>query len=446
MFATMHHTGKIMFIVALILCSTSGHTQGLFENATNQQDSNKKFLLDIGGYGRGSAYGLSPSYDYNNVFAEFAFQGKLSLKRTFLYTDLRFRYGMEFNVLGPTFELKETYVGYQSPKLDLYLGAKIITWGRCDGFNPTDNITPYNYFFLTANPDDQKLSNFLMHTRWHITPALNLELVLIPYYRPSVYRYDLFDLGDYTTFTAPTWPAKTFENGSIAGRFNADFSGVGFSASYFRGFDPYYGFTISSFTMQGLTPQVQLTAKPYQKSTFGADLSVPIGSWIIRAEGTYTHTNDYDTNMYIPNPGFYYVAGVEYSFWNIVAILQYIGHYTLDFVSLDDLPPPQTVEQMVNRELTSFNRKIFYQEKEANHALSLSMSRSFLHETLSAQATGYYNFTSEEWFVRPKIAWKITDHLETSLGGFYSYGPDQSLYYYASDIFNGVFLELKATF
>ena len=46
-----------------------------------------------------------------------------------------------------------------------------------DGFNPTDNITPYDYFFLTANPDDQKLPNILLQAKWYITPKVNFEFI-----------------------------------------------------------------------------------------------------------------------------------------------------------------------------------------------------------------------------------------------------------------------------
>jgi len=435
---------RIHILLSIILFfSVNIFAQSLFESASNASENDKKLLIDLNGYGRGSVYGGSKSFDYSNVFAEFGLQGRLSINKAFLFTDLRFRYGLKFDSVYPDFEMKETYAGYQSDKLDVYFGAKIVNWGRMDGFNPTDNITPYDYFFLSANPDDQKLPNWLLQTKWHITPTINLELVLIPFYRPSVYRFDLFDLGEYTTFTDPALPSRTFKNGSIGGRFNFD---LGFSISYFRGYDPYYGFNVSSLTMDNLVPSIKLTATPYQKNTYGADLAILVGSWIFRGEAAYDQTKDYKNNMQIPNPGLNYVVGVEHSFWNIVTILQYIGYYTVDFVSFDDLPPPQTIDEIITRELTSFNRKIFYQQEKTNHALSLSLSRSFRYETINVEATGYYNFTSEEWFVRPKIGWKINDHLETSIGGFYSEGPNESLYYYASDVLNGAFIELKATF
>jgi hypothetical protein len=253
-------------------------------------------------------------------------------------------------------------------------------------------------------------------------------------------------MGEFTSFTQSTLPAKTFENGSVGTRFNFNLQNVGFSISYFRGFDPYYGFNLSSISMVEMVPSIQLTAQPYLKNTIGADFSLPIGSWIVRGEAAYNITKDYEENMYIPNPGINYVAGIEHSFWGITTILQYIGYYTFDFIPLEELPPPLNLNEMIIRELTAFNRKIFYQQEKTNHAFSLSLSRSFAYETLSIEAMGYYNLTSEEWFIRPKLNWKITDHLETSIGGFYSAGPDESIFSYASKVLNGAFFEFRVSF
>jgi len=439
---------KYKFILVpffLWLVSGNGFAQGLFENTVNKDDE-KKLQIDFSGYGRGSLYGGSKFYDYSSVFAEFALQGKLAYKKAFLFTDLRLRAGSQFDSTGIVFQMKETYVGFQSDKFDLYLGARIISWGRMDGFNPTDNITPYDYFFLTADPDDQKLPNFLLQTKWYITPQINFEFIAIPIYRPSVYRYDLFDLGEYTTFTNPALPAKTFTNGSLAARFNFDLPQAGFSVSWFRGYDPFYGFSVHDISWDGFIPSIQLKAQPYQKNTFGTDFDIPLGSWILRGEAAYNLTSHYQDSMYIPNPDISYVAGVEHSFWGIVTVLQYIGKYTIDFISLDDLPPPENLNDMILRELTAFDRKIFFQQEKLNHALSLSLSKRFAHETMNIELMGYYNITSEEWFIRPKYNWKITDYLETAVGGMYYAGPDESVFSYATDVLSGGFVEIKVSF
>ncbi|MCB2208399.1 MAG: hypothetical protein KQH67_08875 [Bacteroidetes bacterium] len=435
----------ILFVAFLVMLTGNLRTQSLFENASDVSDTDK-LVIDFNGYGRGSAYGGSENYDYSSVFAEFGIQGELSLNKAFLFTDLRFRAGTQFDSLYARFQLKETYAGYQSDKIDIYFGAKIVSWGRMDGFNPTDNITPYDYFFLSADPDDQKLPNMLLQTKWYITPNIDFELVLIPIYRPSIYRYDLFDLGEYTSFTNPTLPERTFNNGSVGAKLNFNLAKAGFSISYFQGFDPYYGFNLYDISWDGFVPSIELSSQPYKKNTIGTDFSVPLSSWIIRGEVAYNMTNNYTENMYIPNPGIEYVAGVEHQFWGITTILQYIGQYTLDFTPLDDQPDIGNPNEMIMSELTAFNRKIFNQQEKTNHAFSLSLSRSFAYETLSIEAIGYYNLTSEEWLVRPKLNWKITDHLETGIGGFYSTGPDESIFSYASKVLNGAFIELRVSF
>jgi hypothetical protein len=150
--------------------------------------------------------------------------------------------------------------------------------------------------------------------------------------------------------------------------------------------------------------------------------------------------------MYIPNPDISYVAGLEHNFWGIVTILQYVGKYTLDFTPLEEVPENSNPNDIIMYELTSFNRKIFYQQEKTNHALTLSLSKSFAHETMGVEIMGYYNITSEEWFIRPKYTWHMTDHLETAAGGMYYAGPDKSLFSYAADVMNGVFIELKVSF
>ena len=450
----MENKRKIL-ITLMVFLSGTFYGQGLFESATADNEKPNKPVISFNGYGRGSFYGGSKSYDLQSVFGEFAVQGRLSANHAFLFADLRVRGGLQWDSLYTELQLKEAYAGYQSDKFDIYLGEKIISWGRTDGFNPTNNITPNDYFFLTADPDDQKLPNFLVDAKWHITPQINLEMIGIPFYRPSVYRYDLFDLGEYTRFTTPTMPAATFKNIGYAAHLNFELPAIGFSVSYFRGYDPLYGFDLKNLSWNYIVPDIELTARTYLKNTVGMDFSIPAGSWIFRGEAAYNHTTDYKDNMYIPNPGLSYVAGVEHNFWGATTILQYIGAYTFDFTELKEPEKPgegndntllDYMTGLIVNELTQFNRRIFYQQERFNHALSLYISKSFAHDAVRAEVMGYYNITSDEWFVRPQVTWDITDRIQTAIGGFYSKGPDKSIYYYSADVLNGGFVQLKVSF
>jgi len=459
-----------ILLICIVLLSGSFYGQGLFESATAGSGKPNKPAISFNGYGRGSVYGGSKSYDYQSIFAEFGIQGRLSINHAFLFADLRIRGGLQFDSLYATLQLKEVYAGYQSNKFDIYLGEKIISWGRTDGFNPVNNITPYDYFFLTADPDDQKLPNFLLDAKWHITPQIDMEGIIIPFYRPSIFRYDLFDLnesGDYqgflhyesiAEFSRFVFPAKTFKNTAVAAKLNFEFPAFGFSFSWFRGYSTMYGFDldtamISSFTPSKLKYNIYLNPQTYLKNTAGLDFEIPAGRWIFRGEMALNLTKNYRDNMYVPNPGMQYVAAVERDFGGWDFILQYIGSYTSRFEPLKEVPPydpgNSLNDYMYNvtyNELTQFNRRTFYQQEKFNHALSLYIGKSFAHDAVRAEVTGYYNITSDEWFVRPQVTWNITDRLQTAIGGFYSAGPDKSIYSYSSDVLNGAFVQLKVSF
>jgi hypothetical protein len=452
---SMSITRTILLTVALCWFS-NGRTQDLPATKTSEGTEEKSIVFN--GYVRGSAYGGSETFDYTSLFGEFCLQGKWSGNNTFLYSDIRIRGGLDLGEVYTDFQLKEAYAGYSTPKLDIFLGNQIVAWGRTDGYNPTNTITPVDYFFLTADPDDQKLSNFMIRTRYRFTPSIDIDVIAIPFYVPSVYRYDLFDMGEYgqsVEFTSPTLPEKSFKNSSIAARFNVELSRIGFSVSYFRGFDPFLGFDVKQIDWASDQLSILNSATPYLKNMFGADFAIPAGAWIFRGEMAYNRTTGYDTVIYKPAPSLAYVAGIERSFLGITAILQYVGQYVTEFTELsepvlsdpsDPLAIANYTEDMIRFESAQFNRKIFNQQEKTNHALSLTLSKLFAYDTWIAELTGYFNITSEEYMIRPKITWKATDVLSLSAGASYMKGPEKSIFWYAGPVLNGAFIELKASF
>ncbi|MDI9544250.1 MAG: hypothetical protein QM282_00040 [Bacteroidota bacterium] len=438
-----------LFIATVGLASA----QGLFETAGKSPDNQSEKTVKLGGYVRGSAYGAGENYDFGTLFGETALQLNHKAKLLTMNTDLRFRSGNRFGGSFSEFEIKEAYAGISSKTVDVLLGEQIVSWGRTDGFNPTNNINPNNYFFLSGNPDDQKMSNFMLRSKVRITPMIEWEAIVIPIYRPSVYRYELFDLG--ASFVDPVLPEQKAGNGSLATRFNFELPGVGFSLSWFQGRDPFYGINLNSVDLSSGTPQVSYRPAFYRRTTFGLDFAVPLSSWIIRGEGAYNFTENEHARMYIPNCDLSYVMGVEYNFGSVTAILQYVGKHVLDFVDLNEpvLSDPmnplalyQYANERVNYESFLINRKIFKQQFETNHALALTLSGDFVFSTLNAEMTGFYDFSTEEFLLRPKLVWNITDALALSAGYSYMKGPDKSMFSYAGPVLNGAFLEMKFSF
>jgi hypothetical protein len=288
----------------------------------------------------------------------------------------------------------------------------------------------------------------------------------------SSYRFDLFDMsgfdmsgleqfGQFDTsnmidFGNDMVPEKILANGSYAVRADFDFSAFGGSVSWFRGYDPYHGFNVVSVNWATGQPVVRISSMPYLKNSFGADLAAPLGNVVIlRAEAAYNHTKNPNNNMYIPNPDISYVVGLETNLWGFMIIGQYIGKYTFNYSPLIQPVLPsggsaaellQYAEDMIDYENRMFNRKVFNQQEKTNHAAFLTVTRSFAYDVLSAECTAFYNFTSNEWFIRPKLSWRISDALMVAAGGNYMRGGEKTLYGYSSAILNGAYAELKIIF
>jgi hypothetical protein len=422
-------------------------------NVNAQKKDNAQ--INLNGYGRGSVFGGGTDYDLASAFAEFSFQASLSKGNALLVSDIRFRTGMAFGEHELAFQIKELYAGYKGEKLSVLLGNQIVNWGRSDGFNPTNNITPDDYFFLSSDPADQRLSNFMLTLNYYPVPGINLEVIGIPFYKMSDYRFDLFDMGDYVLFGKDIVPDRTLANGAVAVRVNFDFPAAGGSLSWFRGYDPYHGFNVTAIDWSSGQPLVHIASEAYRKTSLGADFALPLGRWIIRAEAAYNGTDNPDNKMFIPKPDLSYVAGVETHVAGCTLIGQYIGKYTLGFEPLvvpvpgngtDPMAMVQYTNEMIGYENRLFNRKVFHQQEKANHAVSFTVTRNFAYDVIHAEFTAYFNITSNEWLLRPKVTWKVSDALSACIGGNYMKGDAQALFGYSAAVLNGAFLELKVSF
>jgi hypothetical protein len=411
--------------------------------------------LDVLGYIRSSVYGGSREYDFSSVFAEAGIKVSCLPDHAILKSDIRVRCGQLFNEEYMKTEMKELYAGFRSKKADVLFGSQIVTWGRTDGFNPTNNITPVDYFFLSAEPDDQNLPNILGRFKFRMSEEAELDVIGIPFYKPSVYRFDLFDLGENVSFSDPLWPDKRLRNGSLAARLNMELSGAGFSLSWFRGYDPLCGFDIGSILWTGTVPVISYVLSPCFKNGFGADFAIPAGAWLLKGEACLNLVRDSGSLPSIPQSNLQYVAGLEKTFGDFHTIVQYIGQVVPDFsgLKLPVLSNPsdqgaffQYARDMVGYETEKFNRKIFHQQEKINHAVSFTVNRQFAYDTWKADLMAYYNLTSEEYLVRLGLGWNISDALSLKSGFYVMAGPEQSLFDYAGAVLNGAFLELKVTF
>jgi hypothetical protein len=446
---------NLSFILSLFVCLAQNLIAQDNPSATDSLAENKKNnLFESSGFVRGFAQGGSKQFDFSSIFGELALKTSLGDKQKYLKADLRIREGLFFGEQKTITELKEAYAGIEGRYAGLFLGTQIVKWGSTDGFNPTDNLNPNDYFLLTPDPSDQKLGNFMLRCKIRPFPSSELELVAIPFFKPSVYRYDLFTLGEGVSFAEEKLPATTFANAAYAARLKIELPAIGFSISYFNGYDPFYGFRLKSFNLTSV-PEIVFIPDFFRKQSLGFDFEIPAGEVIMRGEFAYDATKDYKDNMYIPNPNLSYVAGIELGLAGITAIAQYIGKYTFNFEPLSEpvltnpVDPLAIYEYAYNTTIYNarqYNRKIMHQQEKTNSVFLLSLQRSFAYNVIDLYISGYYDLTSKEYMIRPEMKWQVDDAVTLSAGENIMDGPDKSIFEHAGKVLGGLFFGLTVNF
>lgn len=168
----------------------------------------------------------------------------------------------------------------------------------------------------------------------------------------------------------------------------------------------------------------------------------------LRGEIAYRNPrDDYETNLYIPNPDIYYVIGIDKElFENFSMLLQYIGRYVLDYTALEEPGESNDPSRYLIYELALKNRLISSQQYEISHSLFCRLGWRLLHETLILELVGMANITSEEFLIRPKIVYDITDAFTFTLGGELYIGPHDTLFGIIDSYMSSVFTELRISF
>ena len=82
-------------------------------------------------------------------------------------------------------DLRELYIEWMTPLGDFSLGKQIITWGSASENNPTDNISPYNYYYLFSLGKERKEGILSLNSTLYWN-NLKLNTVLIPQHNTNV--------------------------------------------------------------------------------------------------------------------------------------------------------------------------------------------------------------------------------------------------------------------
>jgi len=502
-----------------LLIATQVQAQGLFEEAlagepeADESSDGAGILsalpsLDLGGYARG---GIFAGKQFNEDAAEIkSGYGELSLKaktRMDSYGDafgeLRLRAGSDFGELTQLAELREAYVNLYGSFVDVRIGQQIMAWGRADGFNPTDVLTPRNMGTRSPNIDDRRLANLALRSNVYFGPW-RLESAWLPIYQPS--RFPPFELPGGLQMGEASYPSFDVGNGTLAQRLHIEAGPVEASVSYIRGFAPFPGLAMRSFKVElpqpppnlppnappptpeqimanlpDTPPEIGVGFAAYRQHVVGADFAASVGSLFgLRGEAALSWPDlDSADHEWVPLPDVQYVVGVDREIvTDVTLVVQYVGRYVIGWDDLEsklsglsssggeETGPADMLEDLDDDERTAFiesvmagetpdllydemrvkTRMIHGQSVELSHSVAAALRLSALHGTLSLDLAGMYNVSTDEWMARPTATYQVADRLDLGAGVEIYAGPEDTLNGLMGELMSAGFVELKGHF
>ena len=222
-----------------------------------------------------------------------------------------------------SFDLEEYYAEFNFSSFDLKVGKQIFSWGKADGFNPTDNLNPRNYVDLFV--EEEKIG----------VPAINLlyywndftfDLIFIPTYTPTRLpllnsRHSFLDPEAPTVVNGRELPADTLSSSQTGIRISRHFSGWDLSASYYDGYD--------DLTLATVESDQSLTARYNRTRVVGVDFATTFGGLGVHGEAAQFFYDGSKNGDYLQ-----YILGIDYNWTNVIydhdifLILEYMGDTT----------------------------------------------------------------------------------------------------------------------
>jgi hypothetical protein len=442
---------------------------GLFDEAIENnelpQDLNPIFSdlpgglsYTLNGFIRSDMYiGKARTDDESEVKSGFAEVGlKIRAKKGGLgdgFSEIRIKSGYEEGQEEATVSLREAYINFYPSIWDIRLGHQIIAWGRADGINPTDNVTPKDMSIRSPHEDDRRIANFGLRTVANLMP-MRLELVWMPVFRASTFPE--FDVPENFELDRGGAPDGRLKNGTGGMKLHLEYPSFDGSLSYLYGYDTYPRIKFLDVSLEATgDPLIRTQFSYYQYHVIGADFSTTLASMGIRGEAALRlpkHCGA-EGNEYVPFPDSRYVVGVEREFFqNLNVIVQYVGRYVFDWEELvssetrlnaSDL---EEIAHIAKSQVEENNRIISGQTHETSHGVMARIQLKLLHETLSIEVLGLMNFTTQEWMSCPKIAYELSDAFEVIAGAEIYKGPDNTFYGMIERQKSAVYLEARVSF
>lgn len=304
--------------------------------------------------------------------------------------------------------VREAYAEYQDDRFRVRIGKQIVSWGRADRFNPTDNLTPRNYQILSADDDDQRFGTVGLNVIAYLPSDLSLSAIALPGFTSSKIpvgflpaNIDVVQPHEGYTFNDSQWGLKLDRSAQ----------GLDWSLSHYQGW--------SLLPELALVPTGLVLRNSRIRAT-GADFAAGFTGWGLRGEAAKVEFERPTDGSLYPHSYLYTVLGIEFASWQSATLnIQWLHRRIDDFQD-----PRQTLGPLAQVALA--NAAIHDQFDQEQNGIVVRLSRQWRNDTIRAEFAAAKFFEHDDYVLRPKIEYAINDSWRAVLMADVYRGPRDS--------------------
>jgi hypothetical protein len=333
--------------------------------------------------------------------------------------------------------LRELYLDYYSPSLDIRIGRQQVVWGTTVGMKILDIVNPDDQReYVLDDFADSRIALWMLKAEW--SPKVNgtLQFLFIPDFEntfiapagsPFTYRAvtlgaerlaPLEELGFHVSQKNKR-PGRSFENAKVGLRWLDVYKGFEYSLNWLHGYEysPYKNVITGAILpriIESRYAQVEYMGGSFTKTFTSGTLR----GLTTRGEFVYTHghKNGYGTDG--SQEG---VAKVD--MWKSAFVLEryVVTNWMVEF---------QYIMMGLTREREKGYRFLLGPTQgvmdQVETFLTLMVSTDFFHERLKAKTLIVYG-DNYDWRISPRFDFEVTDKINIAFGGHLFYGHKDGL-------------------
>ncbi len=299
-------------------------------------------------------------------------------------------------------DVLEGYVTVHFDQADLRIGKQIVAWGRADGINPTDNLTPRDFVVLLPFEDDQRFGTMAMKFDTYLSPQHTFSVFMTPFFEPAKLPLPT------TNSIKQETPARTFANSEFGVKLDKVGEGFDASVSYFQGFS-----LLPDMRIVGSDGAGSILELHYDRiAVFGADFARNFGRFGFRGEVAYVDTqDDTGTDPGTKNPYLFWIVGIDRTFFDNLNInVQFFQRQIQRYHN------PEGIVDPAERSIAIQNALLDGQRDRKSNGISFRISDKWFNDTLVAEIFTVINLTRHDSFLRPLLTYAFSDHWKGTLG------------------------------